>query len=292
MRGAWMQVSFALLAAAASSTAGPRRDELAAAVSRFAKLDGVRIHYKTLGRGKTTLVFVHGWSCNLDFWQFQAPLAGKAQLIFLDLPGHGASDKPEITYSQDLFARAVDAVLRDAKVERAVLVGHSNGTPVTRQFYRLYPSKVQALVVVDGSLRPFWKEKAQFDAFVSMFRTPTYQDSVSLFIDNMTAPARPELRAGIKSAMLATPQHVMLSSFEGIGLEELWKPDPILVPMLVLLAKSPFTDAAYQSFVKSLGQDVDYRVMEGVSHFLMMDKPGEFNAAVTDFLLKRKLLEP
>jgi pimeloyl-ACP methyl ester carboxylesterase len=44
--------------------------------------------------------------------------------------------------------------------------------------------------------------------------------------------------------------------------------------------------------LKGLGQDVDDRVMEGVSHFLMMDKPEEFNAAVTDFLLERKRLAP
>ena len=38
-------------------------------------------------------------------------------------------------------------------LERAVLVGHSMGTPVIRQFYRKYPAKTRALVIVDGGLK-------------------------------------------------------------------------------------------------------------------------------------------
>ncbi len=50
-------------------------------------------------------------------------------MITVDLPGHGESDKPQIAYTMDLFARAVEAVMRDAGVDQAVLVGHSMGTP-------------------------------------------------------------------------------------------------------------------------------------------------------------------
>ena len=124
--------------------------------SKFAKLDGARIHYKSYGKGNEALVLVHGWTCNLDNWRDQIPdLAKRNRVIALDLPGHGQSDKPEIKYTMDLFANAIDAVMRDAKVERAVIVGHSMGTPVARQFYRKYPQKTLAIIIVDGSLRPF-----------------------------------------------------------------------------------------------------------------------------------------
>lgn len=289
MRGIVLGVSLVGLTLSTAWSESPA--ELAKAKSRYVTVEGLKVHYKTAGKGKTTLVFVHGWSCNLEFWRFQvAPLAARARLILIDLPGHGASDKPKVTYSQELLAAAVDAVLTDSKVDRAVLVGHSNGTPVIRQVYRLYPHRVQALVSVDGSLRPFWKEKAEFDTLVAMFHAPHYKEAVSKLVDGLTSLARPELRDEIRTAMLATPQHVMASSFEGIGRDELWKPDPIHVPLLVVVAKSPFWGAEYEAFVKSLGADVDYRVMEGVSHFLMMDKPGEFNAALVDFLTTRRLL--
>ena len=64
----------------------------------------------------------------------------------------------------DLFARAVEAVRAAAGVDRVVLVGHSMGTPVVRQFYRLFPKKTLGLVAVDGSLRPFFTKPEQIVA--------------------------------------------------------------------------------------------------------------------------------
>ena len=71
----------------------------------------------------------------------------------------------------DLFANAIDAVMRDAKVERAVVVGHSMGTPVARQFYRKYPQKTLGIVIVDGGLRPFGTKEMR-EQFMAMFRAP------------------------------------------------------------------------------------------------------------------------
>jgi len=56
-------IAMVVLAVAAPARAQDG-DPLAAAPSRYAKLDGHRIHYKVLGQGKTTLALVHGWSCD------------------------------------------------------------------------------------------------------------------------------------------------------------------------------------------------------------------------------------
>src|SRR6266550_3955065 len=174
--------------------------------SHFAKLDGTRIHYVNYGKGREALVLIHGWTSNLEFWRDQIPdLAKRNRVIAIDLPGHGQSDKPQITYSMDLFARAVDAVLRDAHVDRAVLVGHSMGTPVIRQFYRKYPQKTLALVIVDGPLRPFG-DKKMMEQFIAPLRGPGYKEAASKFIDNMFGPnATAEMRSEIKNSMLSTP---------------------------------------------------------------------------------------
>lgn len=76
---------------------------------------------------------------------------------------------------------------------------------------------------------------------------------------------------------------------EGTLDPELWRPDKITVPVLMILAKQPFWNAEYETFVRGLVPDLDYQTWEGVSHFLMMDKPNEFNAAVTAFLEKHGL---
>src|SRR5437016_4823265 len=138
---------------------------LAKAKSHYARLGTNRIHYVTLGKAKEAVVFVHGWGGNVGFWQFQVPaLMDRARLILLDLPGHGKSDRPHAAYTMDFFAGAVEAVMRDAKVGKATLVGHSMGTPVICRFYKSYPEKVAALVAADGALRPLDVKPDQIEA--------------------------------------------------------------------------------------------------------------------------------
>src|SRR5450755_5114179 len=115
-----------------------------------ATYDGSRVHYESYGKGQEAVVFIHGWTCDLTFWRGQAPVYEKHRALLIDLPGHGQSDKPDVAYTQERFARAVEAVMRDAGVERAVLVGHSMGTPVGITFLRLFPAKAKALVLVDA----------------------------------------------------------------------------------------------------------------------------------------------
>jgi len=281
-----------LLAVASLFTAPSHPAQEAQPQDRFAKLDAMRVHYQNYGQGKDALVFVHGWTCNLNFWKTNAPaLAKQTRVIAIDLPGHGESDKPQTTYSMDLFARAVDAVLRDAGVERAVLVGHSMGTPVIRQFYRKYPEKTRALVFVDGSLRPFG-DKATMERFIEPLRGPNYEEAAGRFVDLMLQPVKdPARRAEIKTAMLSTPQHVSLGAMEGMLDPAIWQPDKIQVPVLAIMAKSPFSTPEHEQFVRSLAPDLDYQVWDGVSHFLMMDEPQKFNDTLAAFLKKNKLVK-
>ncbi|MDP9098884.1 MAG: alpha/beta hydrolase [Verrucomicrobiota bacterium] len=258
--------------------------------SRSTQLDGAKVHYTDYGAGQNALVFVHGWSCDETFWAAPAPALGaKFHLITIDLPGHGQSDKPQIAYTMDLYARAIDAVLSDAKVKAATLIGHSNGTPVIRQFYRKFPEKTRALVIVDGALRPFG-DKAMMEKFVAQLKAPNYEENTGKMIDGMTSPIHDAaLREKIKTAMLRTPQFVAASEMEATLDPELWKPDKINVPVLMILAKQPFWNAEYEKFVRGIVPDLDYQTWEGVSHFLMMEQPAKFNAALVAFLEKHEL---
>jgi len=260
--------------------------------SRNATLDGNKIHYESYGAGREAIVLVHGWTCNLGFWSKQLPeFAKRTRVVAVDLPGHGQSDKPQVAYTMDLFARAVDAVLTDAGVDRAVLVGHSMGTPVIREFYRKYPKKTLALVVVDGPLRPFG-DKKMMDGFIAPLRGPNYKEQAAQFIDSMMGPeVSATLREQIKTSMLATPQHVVVSAMEGMAEESIWKQDKIGVPVLAILAKSPFWPADNEQFFRSIASNLDYQMWDGVTHFLMMEKPKEFNDAVAAFVQKNGLLK-
>lgn len=260
--------------------------------SHFAKLDGARIHYKSYGKGKEALVLIHGWSCNLDYWRDQVPdFAKRNRVIAIDLPGHGESDKPQITYSMDLFARAVDAVMRDAHVKRAVLVGHSMGTPVARQFYRKYPQKTLAIVIVDGSLRPFGDKKI-VEGLLAGFRSPDYKEAGMKMLSFLGGPQlSPEIQGRVKASFLNTPQHVLVGAMEGMADDSIWGQDKIDVPVLAILAKGPFWPPDTEQFYRSIAPNMDFQMWEGVSHFLMMEKPKQFNDAVIVFLDKNALLK-
>src|SRR5512140_2603653 len=119
-----------------------------------ADVDGAKVHWTSKGSGKEAVILVHGWTCDETSWDFQIPeLSRKYRVITLDLPGHGKSDPPKDgKFSMAVFARAVEAVRAEAKIDKAVLVGHSMGTPVIREYAKLYPKHVVGLVPVDGLL--------------------------------------------------------------------------------------------------------------------------------------------
>ncbi len=261
--------------------------------THFTRLDDIRVHYTDYGKGETALVFVHGWNCDESVWKNQAPvLAQDMRVITIDLPGHGQSDKPEIAYTMDLHAKAIDAVLQDAKVKTAVLIGHSNGTPVIRQFYRNYREKVRGLVIVDGGLRPFG-DQAFMEKFIAPLRGRDYLDTAMHFVSGMIAPMKqPSEQEAVRKMMLSGPQYVAVSEMEALTDPTLWKEDKIDVPVLMILAKQPAWTDEYEQFAKSLIPNLDYQVWSDVSHFIMLDQPNEFNQAVVEFVKKNKLNSP
>jgi pimeloyl-ACP methyl ester carboxylesterase len=255
--------------------------------SRFATFDGIKVHYQMSGKGDDALIFVHGWTCNADFWRGQSAAFPRTRVIAVDLPGHGQSDKPRADYTMDYFARSIEAVLRDARVKRAVLVGHSMGTPIVRQFYRLYPEKTLALVIVDGGLRPF-APKAQTEQYIAALQT-NYKTIAPQMIDGMLMPVKDEkLKGEIRTSMLATPDYVAI---KGMSDEKVYEKDAIRVPVLAVLAKSPFWQADTEQFMRSLAPNLEFHMWENVSHFLMMERPQEFNQTLQAFLVKHTLLK-
>jgi pimeloyl-ACP methyl ester carboxylesterase len=109
-------------------------------------------------------------------------------------------------------------------------------------------------------------------------------------INFMLAPVKDKaMQSEIKTAMLSTPQHVMIGAFDGMLDESIWKQDKINVPTLAVMAKQPHWTPEYEKFVRELVPGIDYQVWDGVSHFLMMDEPQKFNDTVLAFLKKNKL---
>ncbi|MGZ5437654.1 MAG: alpha/beta fold hydrolase [Pyrinomonadaceae bacterium] len=295
-----------LLVVATSTQTATAQPKTLQPESRFAKLDGARVHYVSYGKGDEALVLIHGWTQNIDAWRDQIPeFAKHYRVIALDLPGHGKSDKPQFTkesvpkgqpgkpfvYSMDHFARAVEAVMRDAKVKRAVLAGHSMGTPVARQFYRNYPEKTLAIVVVDGSLRMFGNTE-MMDQMITSLRGEKYREQIDTMFRMMFGGGLPaEVQQRIKASTANTPQYVLASAFEGMADSGIWGEDKINLQVLAIMAKNPFSPPNVEESFRGIAPKMEFHMWDGVGHFLMMEKPKEFNAAVIAWLDKNGLLK-
>jgi pimeloyl-ACP methyl ester carboxylesterase len=262
-------------------------------VASDAKYDGARVHYEGHGRGKEAVVFIHGWACDLTFWSGQAPIYEKHRSLLIDLPGHGRSDKPDVPYTQERFARAIEAVMRDAGVERAVLVGHSMGGPVALTFMRLFPARTKALVLVDAYIPQAPKDEAardqqrkQMSAFTARWRAPAYKESAAEMIESMFSDkTTPSQRDEIRGKMLSAPQHVMASAFEGmLALEAPRAGETYPVPTMVVMAEAPGR-TGYEAQMRVLFPNlVKYEGWQGSGHFLMMESPDRFNQLLEEFL--------
>src|SRR3989441_3888944 len=253
-----------------------------------------KIHYVTAGKGNHTIVFVHCWAGNSGFWRKQVPaLADKARLVLIDLPGHGQSDKPHTQYTMDFFASAVLTAMRDAHVDKATLVGHSMGTPVICRVYKQAAEKVAALIAIDGVLRKPKMPAEQAEKFMAAFRAPEYRENTRQGMGALfPVPGTEALRDQVVSELLATPQYVMAGAMEGMfGADQPdWDVKKAAVPVLVINAPNPMWTEEYKDYVRSLSPRTDYRLIEGVGHWLMLEKPGEFNTALIGMLRKFGLI--
>lgn len=252
-----------------------------------ATVDGMAIQSSSAGTGPT-IVFVHGWTCDSSSWAGQLPsFAKNYRVVTLDLPGHGGSGSPQDgTLSMDLFARAVEAVRAEAGAgaERIVLVGHSMGAPVIRQYAKLYPQRVAGLVAVDGPLdmRAFNEMPAGFPPPLT---GPEGRAAREGMIRSMFIPETPAaLQEKILAMMLAAPEATAVGAMNAMFDPSVRWTDVIQAPALSVWAGTASfrNDAA----TKELYPNHEATQLPGTGHFLMMEKPDEFNRVLAGFLDK------
>jgi pimeloyl-ACP methyl ester carboxylesterase len=260
--------------------------------ARWANIDGNKVRYYDVGdrKSKNVLVFVHGWTCDADVWKDSYSAFPKYRVIALDLIGHGRSDKPRTKYSMELFAKSINAVMTNAKAEKAVIVGHSMGTPVSRQFYRLYPDKIIGMVVVDGLLTPIASIEAMEKGFLEPLRA-NYNENQPKLVDGLLQPVKDDnLKKRIKDMMTTAPDYVGIGAMEGMLDPAIWTNDQVKVPVLAIMATSPWWGPDTRDSFQAVAPNIDFQMWTDVSHFLMMEKPSEFNDAVRVWIVKNKLL--
>ncbi|MEX5363578.1 alpha/beta fold hydrolase [Pseudomonas guariconensis] len=125
--------------------------------------DGLQLHYQDVGTGEA-VVFIHGSgpgaSGHSNFKRNYPQFADAGyRAIVPDLPGYGASDKPQTAYTLDFFVEALLGLLDALDIQRCTLVGNSLGGAIAIAIALRQPQRVARLVLMaPGGLM----DKAQY----------------------------------------------------------------------------------------------------------------------------------
>ncbi|MBI3034347.1 alpha/beta hydrolase [Candidatus Woesearchaeota archaeon] len=116
--------------------------------------DRAKINYRIARHSRDFLVFLHGLGGDLTVWGEIRRFFHKHgfSTIAIDLRGHGLSGRPDSfeSYSLENFARDVDVVLTREKIRKFILVGHCFGGVISINFYKLFPKKARAYVLISS----------------------------------------------------------------------------------------------------------------------------------------------
>lgn len=131
--------------------------------TRYASAGDLSIAYQALGEGERDLVVVAGFANHVElqwesplFTRFARGLAGFLRVILFDRRGTGLSDRVEGAPALEERMEDVLAVMDAAGSERAVLLGISEGAPMSVLFAATYPERTSALVLFGGMARSTW----------------------------------------------------------------------------------------------------------------------------------------
>jgi pimeloyl-ACP methyl ester carboxylesterase len=115
--------------------------------------NGIRIHYWRTGGSKPALVLAHGSSDDGLCWtnlakEFQQDF----DIIMFDARGHGLSDPPTATDAPDVQVEDLAGLIKELKLDKPILMGHSMGSASVAHFAAKYPDVPRAVILEDPAL--------------------------------------------------------------------------------------------------------------------------------------------
>lgn len=120
------------------------------AESKFAEVNGIRMHYVQMGQGPL-LVLLHGWPQTWYEWaEVMPPLAEHFTVVAPDLRGVGKTERTEDGYDKETLSKDVAALIKHLNGdEPAVVVGHDMGGKAAFVLGLTQPERVKKLVLID-----------------------------------------------------------------------------------------------------------------------------------------------
>ena len=236
-----------------------------------ATINGVKLFYEVFGEGEA-LVLLHSSVGHGGYWAQQIPaFAAHYQVIVLDTRGHGRSSFADTPYSYALLASDVVGLLDHLGIERAHVVGWSDGGITTLELAIHHPQRLRKAVIYAAS----------------------YDLSGSL----PDALTHPRVLAYIAQAatdyqhLAPAPEH-----WEALlgRLSEMWAVEPAYTPEQLAAITTPIlildgeeeeaVDLEHTRQMAELIPTATLVLMPGTGHFAPFEQPEQFNQSVLDFL--------
>jgi len=241
------------------------------AESGYAPVNGIKIWYAAFGSG-TPVILLHGGLANSNYWGDLVPvLAPHYRTIVMDSRGHGRSSRDAQPYGYDLMASDVLALMDFLKIDKAAIVGWSDGAIIGLDIAIHHPERLSKLFAFAANSDPSGvkdvNQSPVFTSFIARARTeyeqlsptPTEYDS---FLASITR-------------MWETQPNWTGHDLEGIK-----------VPTWIVDADH---DEAIERentlFMADQIPDSGLLIEPQVSHFAFLQDPEQFNVDVLHFLI-------
>jgi pimeloyl-ACP methyl ester carboxylesterase len=248
--------------------------------------NGVQTFYEDVGVGDPPMLFVHGIGNHTHFAAQVEFFSRSHRVVAPDLPGFGGSDAPERAYGIAAFADEVAWLCDELDLDRPVIVGHSMAGAVALEVAAARPDLPSALVLLDPiPIVPLPALQDQRAQLAEALAGPQFREAFRSFAERrMFRPTDdPDLRAWIVEEMCATPQHVLVPTFDSLSR---WSGESLAgvsVPLLLITAGDGLP--ADMAKTRELFPQLELGRTVGVGHFAHAMAPEQVNAMIDSFLV-------
>ena len=267
----------------------------------FAELNDTTLYYEVAGEGRKghPLVLLHGGLVDSGLWDDQfSDFAQHYKVIRYDMRGYGKSgrlktDTKPYSLRQDLYA-----LLQFLGIEKTYLIGLSMGGGLAVDFTLDHPEMVDALITVGAGLSGFESEDtgnplwAEADEAFKAYDIPRAVEVTLRIWTDGPERSPDEVDAGVRERVRAMSTHNFSRPDDQDAPEPLELEPPAIsrlseihVPTLIVVGDKDVRDILTIADILEKGiAGAQKVVIPGTAHHLNMEKPGEFNRVVLDFL--------
>jgi len=245
--------------------------------------DGVHVQYRVYGSGEPALLFIHCWSCDSNYWREQVPaFKQKYTAITVDLAGHGGTDGNRSEWSVARFGQDVATAAAAIPNQQIVLIGHSMGGPVAIEAARLLENRVIGIIGVDtfNTIGAPGPSKAQIDAILRPFEADFIGHTRKLVTEHLFRPGgNRDLANKVAYDMSLSPPRTAIPALRALYEYDFTEPlKETTVPIMAI--DSDLGEPVNEARIRKVLPKFRAVIIPGTGHFLMMENPQAFNAAL------------